>query len=762
MSTPLPSLALIRSLEERNERAVELAERLSFAVRVEPFLLRRMRLELLPEFDAGTEADFWLSPLVQVRSPEGVLLFPEIAAELRRRLYRRSHRKYVQSWRLVRRLHSHLPVALRMEERIAFLSGITDPNSCATYPHALQKIDRLLHRAAKTLVSSKERGGITHWAASALSRMPQQTRDLEGARMLALASYLRLTQNLPVTELPQDQPMPSWMAWVLPTGLPNTKVKVRLLKEGIELTLGKNGTHEIKVPDIKPCLVEISWKSEDGKAEVEQVLLQHGEPRLVTAKSSEFDIRTVQGKRYRLAEKKTMAERNMPTCYVVMGFGKKTDYQTSRVLDLDASYTNIIKPAIEKAGYECLRADEISHAGNINVPHFEWLLKADVLIADVSTYNANAFYELGVRHALRPYATIVIAEDKLVFPFDINQVAVRKYHHLGEDIGASEAVRMQAVLAEAIAKSITHPEVDSPVYTFISGLNPPTRTVGTEERAQSPRSSRPRIPQAETAPESGGAQQATDQPTVRALMDQVEAAFKNSDFATAKSLLEVVRSMMPNDPYVLQRLVLATYRSNLPTSVDALKEALELLKSLAPETSTDTETLGLYGAVQKRLWEQTHDPKAMDDAVWALEKGFYLKNDYYNGINLAYMLNLRADVNVDQSTIEAVADFVQAQRVRRKVLTFCEAALRATPPPTGETEFWIKAAMTEAYTGLGEKEQAGRLLESARRDVKSGPVPSWIMDTTEEQLAKLRSLLDRSPLDRITIKGPASVDIPRG
>src|ERR1051325_6194045 len=82
----------------------------------------------------------------------------------------------------------------------------------------------------------------------------------------------------------------------------------------------------------------------------------------------------------------------MPTCFVVMGFGKKTDYPTGRVLDLDKSYRYIIKPAAEAAGYECKRADEIQHSGNINVPMYQQLLTADVVIADVSTYNPNAFY----------------------------------------------------------------------------------------------------------------------------------------------------------------------------------------------------------------------------------------------------------------------------------------------------------------------------------------------------------------------------------
>src|ERR1051326_963507 len=157
----------------------------------------------------------------------------------------------------------------------------------------------------------------------------------------------------------------------------------------------------------------------------------------------------------------------MPTCFVVMGFGKKTDYPTGRVLDLDKSYTYIIKPAAVAAGYECKRADEIQHAGNINVPLYQQLLNADVVIADVSTYNPNAFYELGVRHALKPFTTITIAEDKLVFPFDVGQVAIRTYHHLGEGIDFGEVERMRAELQEAIEAIAPQAAYDSPVYAFL-------------------------------------------------------------------------------------------------------------------------------------------------------------------------------------------------------------------------------------------------------------------------------------------------------
>src|ERR1700755_2006407 len=140
------------------------------------------------------------------------------------------------------------------------------------------------------------------------------------------------------------------------------------------------------------------------------------------------------------------------TCFVIMGFGQKVDFETGRKLDLDATYHNLIKPAVEESGFECTRADDIAHSGVIDAPMYEQILKADLVVADVSTANATAFYELGVRHALRRRFTIIISEDKFTYPFDTGRNAMLKYKHLGEDIGVSEGMRFRAQLKETIGK----------------------------------------------------------------------------------------------------------------------------------------------------------------------------------------------------------------------------------------------------------------------------------------------------------------------
>src|SRR6185503_15260455 len=157
-------------------------------------------------------------------------------------------------------------------------------------------------------------------------------------------------------------------------------------------------------------------------------------------------------------------------CFVVMGFGEKTDLATGRTLDLDKSYRIIIKKAVEEAGLECIRADDIRHSGLIDVPMYELLLSADIVIADISTANPNAIYELGVRHALRPHTTIIMAESQLKFPFDLSHIVIRPYEHLGKWIDAEHADKVREDLKAAIRQLLDQPDVDSPVYRFVPRL----------------------------------------------------------------------------------------------------------------------------------------------------------------------------------------------------------------------------------------------------------------------------------------------------
>ncbi|HJU53263.1 MAG TPA: TRAFs-binding domain-containing protein [Pyrinomonadaceae bacterium] len=461
-----------------------------------------------------------------------------------------------------------------------------------------------------------------------------------------------------------------------------------------------------------------------------------------------------------------MPEEKKKVCFVVMGYGKKTDYQSGRVLDLDASYRNMIKPAVQKAGLECIRADEIVHSGTIDTPMYKQLLEADVVIADLSTANPNAFYELGVRHALRPFTTIIVAEEKLGYPFDVNHTVIRRYKHLGDDIGVGDAQRFTAEIVKAIKEIMKKAENDSPVYTYLKGLKPPMMTVAEElaagkakatgkkaalgKRGGPARASKKSRSTKRRASRAGAAAVAPANETLSVLLGRADEAQASGDFAGARQLLLVAREMMrpkddrEEDPYLVQRLALVTYKSKQPTPKKALEKARDLLLTLKPDSSNDTETLGLWGAVHKRLWEETGNRKYLDEAVRAYERGFFLRNDYYNGINFAYLLNVRSAVRTDKG--EAIADFVQAQRIRREVITICEQYLKSELPPSRrdgkDTKYWVLATLAEASLGIGDQKEAKKWLKKAY----SAAPHSWMKTSTDEQLDKLKKLLEKSPL----------------
>ena len=428
----------------------------------------------------------------------------------------------------------------------------------------------------------------------------------------------------------------------------------------------------------------------------------------------------------------------MGNCFVIMGFGEKTDFQSNpqRVLNLNKTYANIIKPAVEAAGHVCLRADEIIHSTVIDKPMYDNLLGADLVVADLSTSNVNAVYELGVRHALRPHRTIVMAENNFTFPFDLNHLSILKYEHLGKDIGFDEVMRVRGILTEKITTLMASPEPDSPVFLFIPTLRP--ASIPAAGLAAAP-----------SAPQPAPSAPPTDQNSFAHLLESFRAAKarvkKPADWKEPLDLLGRLKTMQPTDPYILQQLALATYKQEQPDKKVSLIQAKIILSELAPQASSDAETVGLWGAIHKRLWEELHTPADLDEAILAYARGYYIKNDYYNGINYAFMLDVRAAATSGE---ESLTDRVLARRRRREVLVICDRLLEAVPAPAGDDIFWIGATKVEALFGLGRKDEAAQLrsqivAKERERLTNAGASDEtgWMETSLVTQLDKLATLL---------------------
>ena len=157
-----------------------------------------------------------------------------------------------------------------------------------------------------------------------------------------------------------------------------------------------------------------------------------------------------------------------PLCFVLMPFGKKPG-GGGAVIDFDAVYRDLIKPAVDGAGLMPLRADEEQAGGIIHKPMFERLILCDYAVADLTTANANVFYELGVRHAVKPATTVLLfAADGTRLPFDVGPLRTVMYR-LGSDGKPSDLAGERAKLTKLLAE-IKKGDVDSPIYQLIEGF----------------------------------------------------------------------------------------------------------------------------------------------------------------------------------------------------------------------------------------------------------------------------------------------------
>jgi tetratricopeptide (TPR) repeat protein len=373
-----------------------------------------------------------------------------------------------------------------------------------------------------------------------------------------------------------------------------------------------------------------------------------------------------------------------------MGFGKKTDFETGRTLDLDATYEAIVEPSAKALNLRCIRADEIMHSGVIDTAMYEMLLRADLVIADISTGNVNAVYELGVRHALRPNSTIIMMESDGSLHFDLNHVATFKYEHMGKDIGSREAARAQRELIALIEAVLVADRPDSPVYTFLPALQ------------------QPKLSEAEFAELVDETEAVQEQ--LSGYLEAGEVAGKADKYEAAAAAFAKAAEMKPDDPYIIQQLALWTYKAALPSQLDALITGLRLIEPLRPDRSNDPETLGIAGAMRKRLWLLTKDRVQLDTAIRYYGRGFEVRRDYYNGENLATCYDFRAAEQMDPA--EAQFDRMSARKIRQTLIEILTEIRESANFDQLSDRRWILATLANCSYGLGQ-EAAGDEHEAA-------------------------------------------------
>jgi hypothetical protein len=150
--------------------------------------------------------------------------------------------------------------------------------------------------------------------------------------------------------------------------------------------------------------------------------------------------------------------------FIVRPFGVKEG------IDFEEVERRLIAPALEACGIEGRTTGEITRQGNIREDMFRLLVLSDIVIADVSIYNANVFYELGIRHGLQERHTLLIRAEgtKDKYPFDLQTDRYFLYDP------AEPAKKLDAFL-DAIRATLASSGKDSPVFQLLPRLKPHDR-----------------------------------------------------------------------------------------------------------------------------------------------------------------------------------------------------------------------------------------------------------------------------------------------
>jgi tetratricopeptide (TPR) repeat protein len=425
-----------------------------------------------------------------------------------------------------------------------------------------------------------------------------------------------------------------------------------------------------------------------------------------------------------------------PLCFVLMPFGTKKDPTGGPDINFDSVYEQAIRPAIEAAGMDAIRADEELTGGIIHKPMFERLLLCDFALADLTTANPNVFYELGVRHAARPATTLAIFAKRQSIPFDVAYLRSLPYD-LGEDnrFSADEASALRNALTRRLKElrqvALEDAASDSPIFQLLTDYGAPDiKRLKTDVF-------RDRIRYAtEIKKELGEARERSDVDAVKAIegrlgaLDGIEAGVLVDLFLSYRAIRGYTQmvELYQKFPAVLRRSV--TVREQLGFALNRLgkwREAISELEAVVQERGQSSETCGLLGRVYKDRWGDAKKAGNFDQAGGFLGKAIdaYVRGfeadwrDAYPGINAVTLLDIRGDEPSQKRKAEIlpVVRFAVTQRLK-----------------SSKPDYWDYATLLELAVLEGDQEMSKQYLRDALANVRE----NWEPESTADNLKLIR------------------------
>lgn len=398
-----------------------------------------------------------------------------------------------------------------------------------------------------------------------------------------------------------------------------------------------------------------------------------------------------------------------PLCFVLMPFGRKPT-AAGTVVEFDAVYHELIAPAIRQAGLDPLRADEEMSGGIIHKPMYERLILCEYAVADLTTANANVFYELGLRHAVRPASTVPIyAEDSGQLPFDVAPLRAIPYRLNPEGTPADPAA-VAVTLTERLREA-RHGAPDSPVYQLVEGF-PDIQRLKTDVF-------RERVAYSETLKQRLAVARREGVEGVRAVERQlgtiadaesgvvIDLYLSYRAVKAWQSMIDLVPKMAPPlaaTVLVQEQLGLALNRAGRGD------EAERVLLDLIARRGPSSETYGILGRVYKDRWEQALKAGdaflargQLNKAIDAYLKGFEADwRDAYPGINAVTLMELGEPPDPRRETLIPVVSYAVERRIAAGNPDYWDHATRLELAVLARDEGAAVAALADALAAIRE------------------------------------------------------------
>jgi MAP3K TRAFs-binding domain len=421
----------------------------------------------------------------------------------------------------------------------------------------------------------------------------------------------------------------------------------------------------------------------------------------------------------------------VPLCFVLMPFGQKTG-PGGTIIDFDDVYDRLIAPAVREADLEPLRADKETAGGIIHKPMFERLILCPYAVADLTFANANVYYELGVRHAVRPWSTVLLFAEGGRLPFDIQDLRTIQYKLDGQCLAAEHI----EVAKGAIAKSLRESKKgfkDSPIFQILDYIPEPivdhTRTDVFRQQIQYSESLKRQLAEARS---SGIDAVRAAEKSLEALVDVESGVLVDLmlSYRAVEAYDEMV-ALVEKMPRPLAETVLV--QEQLAFALNRLKkreQAESVLLKLIDKRGPSSETYGLLGRVYKDQWEEARNAGQgirgrglLDKAIDAYLKGFETDwRDAYPGVNALTLMELRDPPHPARTAILPVVRYA----VERKIAK-------------GKPDYWDYATLLELAVLEMNEARAQEVLPQALALVRE----TWEPKTTQRNLRVLRETRER-------------------